>query len=92
MVRNSRILILDEATSSVDTETEAIMQDVIDSEFKDSTVIAVMHRLTHIIRYDKVALLEDGHLMEFDAPQTLLQNSNSRFFRLYRTSGASLLA
>ncbi|KAI1288601.1 hypothetical protein F5Y03DRAFT_401689 [Xylaria venustula] len=72
MVRNSGILILDEATSSVDTKTEAIMQDV----------IAVMHRLTHIIRYDKAALLEDGHLMEFDAPQTLLHNSNSRFSRI----------
>ncbi|KAI1199362.1 hypothetical protein F5X97DRAFT_296910 [Nemania serpens] len=78
--------------NSVDTETEAITQGVIDSEFKDSTVIAVMHHQSHIIRYDKVALLEDGHLIEFDAPQTLLQNSNSRFSRLYRTSGASLSA
>ncbi|KAI1117332.1 hypothetical protein F5Y14DRAFT_380192 [Nemania sp. NC0429] len=80
MVRNSRILILGEATSSVDTETEAIMQDDIDLEFKDSTVIAVMHRLTHIIRYDKVALLEDSHLMEFDAPQGIVAEFKLEIF------------
>ncbi|KAI1150862.1 hypothetical protein F4825DRAFT_424784, partial [Nemania diffusa] len=51
-----------------------------------------IHRLTHIIRYNKVALLEDGHLIKFNAPQILLQNSNFRFSRLYRTNSASLLA
>lgn len=62
------------------------MQDIIDTTFKDCTVIAVIHRLTHIIRYDKVALLDDGHLLEFDTPQTLL-SQESRFARLYQISG-----
>ena len=44
------------------------MQDIIDTTFKDCTVLAVMHRLTHITRYDKVALLDNGHLVEFDTP------------------------
>ncbi|KAI1080070.1 ABC transporter [Whalleya microplaca] len=87
MVRNSKVLILDEATSSVDSETEAIMQDIIDTTFKDCTVLAVMHRLTHITRYDKVALLDDGHLIEFDTPETLL-NQESKFARLYQASDA----
>jgi ATP-binding cassette, subfamily C (CFTR/MRP), member 1 len=68
---------------SVDSETEAIMQDIIDTVFKDCTVLAVMHRFTHVTRYDKVALLDDGHLMEFDDPETLL-NQDSRFARLYQ--------
>ncbi|KAI0126998.1 ABC transporter [Xylariales sp. AK1849] len=85
MVRNSKVLILDEATSSVDSETEAIMQDIIDTIFRDCTVLAVMHRLTHVTRYDKVALLDDGHLVEFDAPEILL-SQESRFARLYQTS------
>lgn len=70
--------------NSVDGETEAFMQDIIDTTFKDCTVLAVMHRLTHITRYDKVALLDDGHLMEFDTPKTLL-GQESRFARLYQT-------
>ncbi|KAH7359713.1 multidrug resistance-associated protein [Pyrenochaeta sp. MPI-SDFR-AT-0127] len=86
MIRNSKLLILDEAASSVDNDTEAIMQDIIDTTFKDCTVLAVMHRLTNITQYDKVALLDDGHLMEFDTPQTLL-SQDSRFARLYQSSG-----
>lgn len=61
------------------------MQDIIDTAFKDCTVLAVMHRLTHITRYDKVALLDNGHLMEFDAPQALLSRE-SRFAGLYQAS------
>jgi ABC-type multidrug transport system fused ATPase/permease subunit len=61
------------------------MQDIIDTVFKDCTVLAVMHRLTHITRYDKVALLDDGHLVEFDAPGTLL-SQESRFAKMYQTS------
>ena len=48
------------------------MQEVIDSDFKDCTVIAVMHRLDWIKQYDRVALLDNGHLIEYDAPETLL--------------------
>jgi ATP-binding cassette, subfamily C (CFTR/MRP), member 1 len=71
--------------TSVDDETEAIMQDIIDTTFKDCTVIAIMHRLTHITRYSKVALLDQGHLMEYDTPENLL-GQESRFAKLYRSS------
>ncbi|KAM3513105.1 hypothetical protein MY11210_003217 [Beauveria gryllotalpidicola] len=72
MVRKSPILILDEATSSVDHKTEEIMQDVLETEFAGNTVLSVVHRLGYIERYDKVAVLQKGELMEFDAPGTLL--------------------
>lgn len=74
---------------SVDSETETIMQDIIDTVFRDCTVLAVMHRLTHISRYDKVALLDHGHLMEFDAPERLL-GQESKFASLHQSSATRL--
>lgn len=82
MLKKSKILILDEAMSSVDHDTETIMQDIIDTQFKECTVLAVMHRLEHIRRYDKVAVFGDGKLLEFDAPGTLLSGDTS-LARLY---------
>lgn len=58
--------------SSVDEETECIMQEIIDTEFRNCTVLAVMHRLKHVTKYDKVALLDGGLVAEFDAPAVLL--------------------
>ncbi|KAL4950781.1 hypothetical protein BDW69DRAFT_187033 [Aspergillus filifer] len=59
MVQEGKVLILDEAMSSVDDETEDIMQDTIDTEFASHTVLAVMYRLRHIERYGRVAVLEN---------------------------------
>ncbi|OTA07898.1 hypothetical protein A9Z42_0088200 [Trichoderma parareesei] len=88
MLRRSKILILDEAMSSVDMETEEIMQQIIDTDFKDAgcTVLAVMHRLEHIRRYDKVALLGDGKLLEYGAPEELLAGETelARLYSHYR--------
>jgi len=67
---------------SVDSETEALMQEIIDTEFKHCTVVAVMHRLDFVDRYDKVALMDSGHLLEYDAPATLLAGP-TRFAALY---------
>ncbi|KAL6871928.1 P-loop containing nucleoside triphosphate hydrolase protein [Trichoderma novae-zelandiae] len=85
IVRRSKILILDEAMSSVDIETEAIMQQIIDTDFKDSgcTVLAVMHRLEHIRRYDRVALLGHGKLLEYGDPEGLLAAGDTQLARLY---------
>ncbi|KIW14386.1 hypothetical protein PV08_07168 [Exophiala spinifera] len=83
MVRQSKVLILDEITSSVDSETESKIQDIIDNEFRACTVLAVMHRLDHILRYDMVALLEDGRLLEYDQPGVLLAQE-SKFAQLYQ--------
>ncbi|OJJ73699.1 hypothetical protein ASPBRDRAFT_41400 [Aspergillus brasiliensis CBS 101740] len=82
-----KVLILDEATSSVDPDTEAIIQDVLDTEFQDHTVLSVLHRLRYVSWYDRVAVLEGGVLVEFDAPEVLLAREESRFARLYHSSG-----
>lgn len=59
------------------------MQDIIESEFSSQTVIAVMHRLRFVERFDKVLLMEDGEMVEFESPAKLLQREESRFRKLY---------
>ncbi|KAK3302861.1 P-loop containing nucleoside triphosphate hydrolase protein [Chaetomium strumarium] len=78
----SRILVLDEATSSVDDKTEAIMQEVIDTEWRQRKVISVLHRFAHIRWFDRVAVLSSGRLVECDTPQVLLGRP-SAFRELY---------
>jgi len=58
------------------------MQEIIDTEFKHCTVVAVMHRLDFIDRYDKVAVMGEGHLLEYDDPASLLAGQ-TRFAALH---------
>ncbi|XP_044722253.1 ABC transporter transmembrane domain-containing protein [Hirsutella rhossiliensis] len=83
MLVPSKVLILDEAAGSVDEKTEAIMQEILDSDFQGRTLISVLHRLTYIRRFDRVAVLENGELIECDTPGRLLSR-DSAFARLYR--------
>ncbi|KAJ5949963.1 ATP-binding cassette transporter [Penicillium verhagenii] len=76
------ILILDEATSSMDGETESIMQQLFENEFREQTVLAVLHRFKYIHLFDLVAVLKDGVLVECDKPESLL-GQDSDFRRLY---------
>lgn len=60
------------------------MQEIIDTEFKHATVISILHRLEHVRRYDKVALIDHGQLLEFGRPEDLIARTNSKFAELYR--------
>jgi ATP-binding cassette, subfamily C (CFTR/MRP), member 1 len=82
----SRILILDEATSSVNVETDQLIRELIRAEFKHHTTITVAHRLDTIMESDKVAVLENGVLMEFGSPKQLLE-TNLSFKQLYQQGG-----
>ena len=82
MMRRSSILVLDEATSSVDVETEALIQRLIDKRFKGHTIIAVAHRLDTILNFDRVAVVDSGRMMEWGEPWELLQR-DTMFRRLY---------
>ena len=84
ILRKSKVVILDEATSSVDTKSDELMQKVIRSEFNDCTIIAVAHRLDTIMDFDRIALLSGGELIEFDTPQALLGRP-SAFRELYNS-------
>ncbi|KAJ5748330.1 uncharacterized protein N7511_010026 [Penicillium nucicola] len=83
LCKSSSIVIMDEATSSVDSETDALMQSVIRDRFKDQTLIAIAHKLHTILDFDKVALIERGQVVEFDRPQVLLSREGSAFKALF---------
>jgi ATP-binding cassette, subfamily C (CFTR/MRP), member 1 len=61
------------------------MQDIIDDEFKARTVLSVMHRLTHVERYDRVALFESGQIVELGSPTELMATRGTRFAEVYRS-------
>jgi len=84
ILRKSKVVILDEATSNVDTKSDELMQQVIREEFKACTIIAVAHRLDTILDFDKIALLSAGELKELDTPQALLARP-SAFRELYNS-------
>lgn len=67
---------------SVDRETESIMQQVIETEFTTHTVISVMHRLRYVTQFDRVALMQNGEVVECDSPTALL-GRDSKFAGLY---------
>jgi len=71
LVKDSKILILDEATASVDYETDRKIQDTITTEFQDRTILCIAHRLRTIISYDRVCVMDNGSIAEFDAPDVL---------------------
>ncbi|KAK0619996.1 ABC transporter [Immersiella caudata] len=85
LLRKSNVLILDEPTSSVDASTESQIQSIIESDFAKCTVIMVTHKLSGVLKFDKVAVLDNGSLVEYGPPEELLANGNGAFAKLYST-------
>ncbi|KAJ3014740.1 UNVERIFIED_CONTAM: Canalicular multispecific organic anion transporter 1, partial [Siphonaria sp. JEL0065] len=75
------------ATASVDLETDGFIQRVIREDFAKATVICIAHRLNTLIDYDKILVLDQGRLVEFDSPHTLLSLPNSAFSSLVDETG-----
>ena len=88
LLQRSKIIILDEATANVDFKTDRLIQEVIRNRFKDSTVVTIAHRLNTIMDYDKVLVMEQGRVVEFDKPELLLQNKSGLFSRLVQAQNA----
>ncbi|KAI8955491.1 P-loop containing nucleoside triphosphate hydrolase protein [Xylaria longipes] len=80
------ILLLDEVSSSVDHETERIMQETIRAEFKDYTVVAVSHRLDMIMDFDRVVVMDKGEVVEVGNPMVLAVQEGARFHELIEAS------
>ena len=86
ILRKSKIIIMDEATASIDYKTEEIIQHAINELLKNSTVITIAHRIKTILNSDKIIVLENGNVVEYDSPKKLLSNKNSFFYSFYSKS------
>ena len=86
IVRRSKVYVLDEATASVDYETDAAIQEAIATEFDGLTLIVVAHRLQAIMTTDRIMVLDGGRAVEFDTPQALLEKGG-RFREMVDGSG-----
>ncbi|KNE67534.1 hypothetical protein AMAG_11989 [Allomyces macrogynus ATCC 38327] len=86
IVRKSKVLVLDEATASMDPVTDAIVQEAVRREFTGCTVLTVAHRIGTIMDSDKIVVLDHGEVVEVGAPKELLADSASRFYGLAKES------
>ena len=82
LVRGTKVMILDEATASVDFETDALIQTSIRNLPSHTTVLTVAHRLETVMDYDKIMVLGQGKLLEFDSPKNLKEKEGSYFAKL----------
>ncbi|OOF95218.1 hypothetical protein ASPCADRAFT_147292 [Aspergillus carbonarius ITEM 5010] len=86
MCRRSKVVLLDEATASVDHETDMHMQRVLRTMFSDCTIIAIAHRLRTIMDYDRVIVMGDGEIIENDSPANLVAQKGV-FWEMLRNTG-----
>ena len=83
MLRNAPIVILDEATSALDNESEAIVQKAMDNLMKNKTVFIIAHRLSTIKNADRIAVINEGNLVEIGTHDELMQIENGQYKALY---------
>ncbi|CAG2110754.1 unnamed protein product, partial [Medioppia subpectinata] len=91
LLRNTKVLILDEATAAVDLETDSLIQTTIRQAFADCTVLTIAHRLNTILDSNRVLVLNDGRIAEFDSPENLLSDEKSIFYSLAKDAGIKML-
>ncbi|CRG88497.1 hypothetical protein PISL3812_05528 [Talaromyces islandicus] len=84
LLRPSKLLIVDEMTSAVDAETEKRMLDIIRAEFKESTVVAVAHRLRTVADFDMIIVMDAGEIVEYGSPAELLSNNYGTFKAMWQ--------
>nr|CAD7568275.1 unnamed protein product [Timema californicum] len=82
VLHNAKILCIDEATANVDQETDSYIQQTLRSSFRQSTVITIAHRVRTIMDSDRVMVMANGRVIEFDTPEVLLQDKSSQFYQV----------
>jgi ABC-type multidrug transport system fused ATPase/permease subunit len=89
IVARPKIMILDEATSAVDKATDALIQRSIREEFQDSTLIVIAHRLSTIVDFDRILVMSEGKVAEYDSPKKLIGKEDGIFTGMIESSGES---
>ncbi|THU79589.1 ATP-binding cassette transporter [Dendrothele bispora CBS 962.96] len=87
ILKRSKVLVMDEATASVDYATDELIGKTIRQEFADNTILTIAHRLRTVIDYDRIMLLDQGRIVEFDRPGVLLSQPTSKFYALCKATG-----
>jgi ATP-binding cassette, subfamily C (CFTR/MRP), member 1 len=87
VLRGCKILVLDEATASVDDASDTLLQKTFRTSFVGCTMLTIAHRIKTIIDSDKILVLDQGRLVDFDTPAALLDQEEGRFLSLVQSSG-----
>ncbi|KAL3874278.1 hypothetical protein ACJMK2_037317 [Sinanodonta woodiana] len=82
LLTKAKVICIDEATASVDLETDVLIQQTIHTEFAESTVLTIAHRINTIMDSDRILVMENGAVAELAPPKTLLQRPDSLFYKL----------
>lgn len=89
LLKRSRLIVMDESTSSVDPDTDKLIQHTIRTAFKDCTVITIAHRLGTIIDSDVIIVMQSGGVLETGSPASLLEKPKSYFSSLVNETGSA---
>ncbi|KAG0195760.1 Multidrug resistance-associated protein 7, partial [Mortierella sp. GBA30] len=93
LLRKTSLLVLDDATAAIDLETDALVQQIIRQKFSDCTVLTIAHRIDTVMDSDRIMVLDQGKIVEYDLPLRLLSDSDQSFtpwlrsLAIYETNG-----
>ncbi|KAJ3659607.1 hypothetical protein Zmor_011288 [Zophobas morio] len=87
LIKNNKILAIDEIVEHVDSETENLIYNIIEKQFKFCTIIKIGHKLRFVMDCDKVLVLDNGNVVEYGNPQILLKNQTGLFYKMAKQSG-----
>ncbi|MDF1498039.1 MAG: ABC transporter ATP-binding protein [Patescibacteria group bacterium] len=92
ILRNAPILILDEATSSLDSHSESLIQDALNRLMKEKTVIVIAHRLSTIVKMDRIVFIDEGRILEDGTHRELLEKKNGQYKKLWELQAGGFIS